>query len=184
VRLTGDSSDDHSACITADNYDSDNVTFEGKCKEPICPGDMIEYNSPIFVAGDPRGLRDTFILAVEPNDNFSLVLSNAEGLPSTIAVKRINLIWHNRLVDHCGTFWTIDWFQLKKRGSATDADEVYMQAIDNTLSATQFCCGIHEFIESNMNRFVGVCLDDNNAVFQFPWGQMSRLKKSMQSNCQ
>ena len=45
----GDSSADHSAYTTTDNYDSDNVTFEGKCKEPICPGDVIEYYSPIFV---------------------------------------------------------------------------------------------------------------------------------------
>jgi hypothetical protein len=45
----GDSLDDHSAYTNADNYDSENVTFEGKCKEPICPGDVIEYYSPIFV---------------------------------------------------------------------------------------------------------------------------------------
>jgi hypothetical protein len=51
----GDSSDDHSAYTTADNYNSDNITFEGECKEPIYPGDVIDYYSPIFVAGDPMG---------------------------------------------------------------------------------------------------------------------------------
>ncbi len=124
----GDSSDDNAAYTNADNYDSDNVTFEGKYKEPICPGDVIEYYSPIFVAGDPRRLRDTSILAVDPNNNFPLVLSNSEGLPSTTAVKPIKVIWHNELVDHHGIFRAIDWFQLKKRGSTTDADGVYMQA--------------------------------------------------------
>ncbi len=278
----GYSSDDNSAYTTADNNDSDNVTFEGKCKEPICPEDVIKYYSPIFVASDPSGLRDTSVLAVDPNDNFPLVLSNAEGLPSTTMVKHIKVIQRNRLVDHRGIFRAIDPFQLKKRGSATDADGVYMQAyyfegimkehiikgmgkakadgfapgdklinkfnggesvsaaaivattikskkhplsedtttiddtctlntreyifphkseaeainilrhygtvhdvlgdgscgyhcmmlllhrmkiIDNTLSVTQFRCEIHEFIESNMNKFVGVCLDGSNAVF-------------------
>jgi hypothetical protein len=52
-----------------------------------------------------------------------------------------------------------------------------MKVIDNTLSVTQFCRGIHTFIESNMNKFVGVCLDGSDAVFQYPWGQMSHLKK-------
>jgi hypothetical protein len=89
---------------------------------------VIEYYSPIFAAGDPRGLGDTSVLAVDPNNNFPLVFSNAEGLPSTTAVKRIKVIWHNELVDHRGIFRAIDWFQLKKRGSATDADGVYMQA--------------------------------------------------------
>ncbi len=59
-----------------------------------------------------------------------------------------------------------------------------MKLIDNTLNVTQFHHAIHEFIESNMKKFVGVHLDGNNAVFQYPWGQMSRLKKNMQSDCQ
>ncbi len=59
-----------------------------------------------------------------------------------------------------------------------------MKLIDNTLNVTQFCHRIHEFIESNMNKFIGVCLDGNNAVFQYPWGQMSCLKKNMQYDCQ
>ena len=57
-----------------------------------------------------------------------------------------------------------------------------MKLIDNTLSVTQFCRGTHELIESNMNKLVGVHLDGSNAVFQYPWGQMSRLKKKITSN--
>ncbi len=52
-----------------------------------------------------------------------------------------------------------------------------MKLIDNTLSVTQFHRGIHAFIQSNMNKFVGVCLAGSNAVFQYPWGQISCLKK-------
>jgi hypothetical protein len=95
----GDSSDDHSAYTNADNYDYDNGTFEGKCKEPICPGDVIKYYCPMFVAGDPRGLGETSVLAVDLNDNFPVVLSDGEGLPSTTTVKCIKVIWHNKLID-------------------------------------------------------------------------------------
>ncbi len=89
---------------------------------------MIQYYNPMFVSGDPRGLRETSVLSVDPNNYFPLVLSNGEGLPSTCKVKQIKVIQHNRLVDHLGLFRSIDSFQLKKRGSATAADGVYMQA--------------------------------------------------------
>jgi hypothetical protein len=29
-----------------------------------------------------------------------------------------------------------------------------------------------------MKKFVGICPDGNNAVFQYPWGRMSHLKKN------
>jgi len=124
----GDSSDEQSTYTTADNFDPDKVSFEWKCKEKIHPGDVIQYYNPMFVSGDPRGLRETSVLSVDPNNYFPLVLSNGEGLPSTCKVKQIKVIQHNRLVDHLGLFRSIDSFQLKKRGSATAADGVYMQA--------------------------------------------------------
>ncbi len=37
-------------------------------------------------------------------------------------------------------------------------------------------CATHDFIECNMNKFVGVKDDGNDAIFQYPWGQMNRLK--------
>ncbi len=52
-----------------------------------------------------------------------------------------------------------------------------MKLIDNTLSVTQFWRELHDFIECNMNKFVGVNDDGNDAIFQYPWGQMNRLKK-------
>ena len=128
ANANGESSDDQSTYTTADTFDPDIVSFELKCKEKLCPGDVIQYYCPIFVAGDPRGLRETTILSVDPNNSFPLVLSNGEGLPSTCKVKRIKVIQHNRLVDHLGIFRSMDSFQMKKRGSATAADGVYMQA--------------------------------------------------------
>ncbi len=110
----GDSSDDQSTYTTADTFDPDKVLFERKSKEKICPGDVIQYYNPIFVSGDPRGLRETSVLSVDPNNYFPLVLSNGEGLPSTCKVKQIKVIQHNRLVNHLGLFWSIDSFQLKK----------------------------------------------------------------------
>ena len=129
ANANGESSDDQSTYTTADTFDPDNVSFERKCKEKLRPGDVIQYYNPIFVAGDPRGLRETSVLSVDPNNYFPLVLSNGEGLPSTCKVKQIKVIQHNRLVDHLGLFRSMDSFQLKKRGSATAAaDGVYIQA--------------------------------------------------------
>ena len=52
-----------------------------------------------------------------------------------------------------------------------------MKLIDNTLSVTQFWHELHDFIECNMIKFFGVNNDGNDAIYQYPWGQMNRLKK-------
>ncbi len=106
------SSDDDSTYTNADNYDSNKfVEFEGQSKEPIQPGDVIQYYSPILVAGNPQGLCETIALSVDPaNKNYPLVLCNGEGLPISNKVKRIKVIWrsNNQLVDHPGIFRSID----------------------------------------------------------------------------
>jgi hypothetical protein len=126
-----DSSDDDSTYTNAGNYDSDNFgIFEGKSKEPIRPGDVIQYYSPIFVTGDPQGLCETTVLSIDPaNKLYPLVPCNGKGLPSTNMVKRIKVILrsNNQLVDHPGIFQSIDHFKLTKRGSATTADAISMQ---------------------------------------------------------
>ncbi len=81
--------DDDSAYTMADSFDPDKQKFSEKSKEPICPGDVIHYYCPIFVSSDPRGLRETSVLAVDPNDKFPLVLSDGDRLPSTTQVKRM-----------------------------------------------------------------------------------------------
>ena len=52
-----------------------------------------------------------------------------------------------------------------------------MNLIDSSVSVTQFRRELHYFIECNMSKFVGLHDDGNNAIFQYPWGKMSRLKK-------
>ncbi len=64
--------DDGSAYTMADSFDPDKQTFSEKSKEPICPGDVIHYYCPIFVSGDPRGLRETSVLLLIQMINFLL----------------------------------------------------------------------------------------------------------------
>lgn len=58
ANANGDISDNQSTYTTADTFDPDIDSFELKCKEKLCPGDVIQYYCPIFVSGDPHGLRD------------------------------------------------------------------------------------------------------------------------------
>jgi hypothetical protein len=110
-------------------FDPDDFgTVEGPSNEPIRPGDVIEYYCPIFVSGDARGLRHATVLSVDPNDSMPLVLSNGEGLPRSTKVKRIKVMSGNELVDHPGIFRAMDRFKLTKRGSATAADAITMEA--------------------------------------------------------
>ncbi len=51
-----------------------------------------------------------------------------------------------------------------------------MKLIDNKLSVSLFRCGIHNFIMSNMTKFVGGTIDGTDVVFQYPWGEMSRCQ--------
>ncbi len=112
----------------ADIFDPDKLSFCEKTKEPIHPGDAIHYYCPIFVSGDPRGLCETSVLAVDPNDNFPLVPSNGDRLPSTTQVTQMKVYRNNILMEHCGLFSEIGQIIFKKRGSATAADGVSMQA--------------------------------------------------------
>ena len=47
ANANGESSDDQSTYTTADTFDPDIVSFELKCKEKLCPGDVIQYYCPI-----------------------------------------------------------------------------------------------------------------------------------------
>ena len=96
--------------------------------EPMRVGDVIQYYSPIFVAGDPRGLREATVLAIDPKKENPLVLDNAEYIPNDINVKRIKVISGGELVDHPGIFRPIFRFKLVKAGKATMADAVKMQS--------------------------------------------------------
>ena len=56
-----------------------------------------------------------------------------------------------------------------------------MKLIDSSVTVTQFRRDVHSFIECNMNKFVGVGDDGDDAIFQYPWGIKSRLKKTVQT---
>ena len=80
--------------------------------EPMRPGDVIEYYSPIFVVGDTRGLRQATVLAIDPKKDVILDLSNAECLPNDTRVKRIRVMDGDELYDHPGIFRPIETFKL------------------------------------------------------------------------
>ena len=125
-----DDMDDLDAPYTqAITFDPDDFRMddEGISNEPIRPGDVIEYYSPIYVAGDPRGLRRATVLSIDPKDSMPLVLSNGEGLPSTVKVKRVKVMSGDDLLDHPGIFRLICMFKLRKLGSATAADGIAME---------------------------------------------------------
>ncbi len=96
--------------------------------EPIRVGDVIEYYSPIHVAGDPRGLRQATVLAIDPKNEIPLVLDNAECIPNDTNVKRIKVKSGGELLDHPGIFRPIFRFKLVKAGRATAADALKMQS--------------------------------------------------------
>ena len=95
--------------------------YRKRSNEPSRTGDVIEYYSPIGVAGDKRWLRQARVEAVDPvNSYMPLVLDNAEGIPSTTSV--------NILVDHPGIFRSIDQYKIKKQGETTMGDVLTIQA--------------------------------------------------------
>lgn len=110
-----------------DNFDEPMDENETS-NEPLRVGDVIEYYSPIFVAGDPRGLREATVLAIDPKKEYPLVLDNAEYIPNDTSVKRVKVMSGGELVDHPGIFRPISRFKLVKAGRATIADAVKMQS--------------------------------------------------------
>jgi len=112
--------------LDPDNFEP--IDENEKSNEPMRVGDVIQYYSPIFVAGDPRGLRETTVLAIDPKKDNPLVLDNAEYVPNDTNVKRIKVISGGELVDHPGIFRPIFRFKLVRAGRATMADAVRMQS--------------------------------------------------------
>lgn len=97
-----------------------NHTVGQNKKEPVHPGDVIEYFHPLFVFGNERGKRVTTIISVDPRKkSFPLTLSNDETLPSDVKVRRIKILVEDhtnkkRQIDHPGIFREIKDFKLVK----------------------------------------------------------------------
>eukprot|EP00956_Cyclotella_meneghiniana_P012527 scaffold17826_cov72-Cyclotella_meneghiniana.AAC.1 len=95
------------------NFDPDsNNLDEDVSNEPMRPGDVIEYYSPIFVVGDKRGLRQATILGISPEANIILDLSTGDCLPEDTRVKRIKVVEGDQLFDHPGIYRPIESFKL------------------------------------------------------------------------
>ena len=98
-------------------------TATNKSRERLNPGDIVTYFSPMFTAGDKRGLRSAQILIVRTNSSSKrdhlprLTLSNDELLPSDTRVKRSYYLdtKKKKLVAHPnGLFRAIDAFTVKE----------------------------------------------------------------------
>lgn len=155
---TGDMDDLDAPYTQAITFDPDDFRMddEGISNEPIRPGDVIEYYSPIYVAGDPRGLRRATVLSIDPKDSMPLVLSNGEGLPNNVKVKRIKVMSGDDLLDHPGIFRLICMFKLRKLGSATAADGIIMEN-------TRF----RSIIKKNISKMKEKAEDDGFAPMDF-----------------
>ena len=119
----------YTQAITFDPDDFGGLSSEDETSnEPIRPGDVIEYYSPIFVAGDRRGLRKATVMSVRPKGETPLILDNGEFLPNTTKVKRIRVMTDGELLDHPGIYRPIYRFKLVKMGTATAGDAIAMEA--------------------------------------------------------
>jgi hypothetical protein len=91
------------------------------------PGDVIQYSSPIFCAGDPRGLRTATVIGTDPTSTgFMIRLDNTEMLPNEHMVKRIK-VSNGKHYDHNGFYRQINRFSLKKRALDIDAKQLYIR---------------------------------------------------------
>ncbi len=52
---------------------------DSTCSESFFGGDLINYYDPISVSGDPKGLREATVLAIDPDDDYPLTLSSLVG---------------------------------------------------------------------------------------------------------
>lgn len=92
------------------------AVFSEKKAEPLRPGDVIQYSSPIYCAGDPRGLRTATVLSTDPESNsYKIRLSNQEMLPNETRIKRIKELEGETLHSHNGLYKAINQFVMKKR---------------------------------------------------------------------
>ena len=70
-----------------------------KKTEPINPGDVIIYYSPIYAYGNEDGFRETVVLAVDPSNEYPLLLTNSEYIEQDTIIKRINT-WDKKRGEH------------------------------------------------------------------------------------
>jgi hypothetical protein len=126
-----------------DIKDETNVLSE-KRSEPLRPGDVIQYCSPIFCAGDPRGRRTAIVISTDPSSRDCMIsLDNCEALPNEHLIKRVKVYEQNRQYDHAGYFRPVQQFVMKKRCLGVDFKQILQ------LKGERF----GKIIDSNITKF-------------------------------
>ena len=95
-----------------------------KSKEPIRPGDVIEYSSFLFVAGDKRGHRVARVISVDPKRDPALVLDTGDVLSNDTRIRRIKVLVGEKLRAHAGVSRPIQSFVLEKAVMKGHSDKV------------------------------------------------------------
>lgn len=95
-----------------------------KSKEPIRPGDIIEYSSFLFVAGDKRGHREARVISVDPSRDPALVLDTGEILPNDTKIRRTKVLVGDKLRAHAGVSRPIHSFVLEKAVMKGRSDKI------------------------------------------------------------
>ena len=88
------------------NGQADNITHK------LRAGDVIEYTDPIFVQGRDEGYRCTTILTIKKQEH-PLALQNAEILPKSHRIRRVQRLVRNKLVEYNGHYRAIGDFRLE-----------------------------------------------------------------------
>ena len=106
--------------------------FDDKIREPLRPGDVIQYTSPIFCAGDPRGLSIATILSTNPDTSgYMIRLDNMELLPNEHMIKRIKAMEQGKQYAHNGFYRSINRFAMKKRSLDVDTRQLFLRTTES-----------------------------------------------------
>jgi len=118
--------------------DDDCLHRSYKKSEQIRCGDVIEYTSPIYVCGDKRGIRRAEILAVDPTAHPILTLDNGEILPRDTRVKRVEIIYRDKLIENDkATYQIIESYKLQKDDIENDkVSKRYKRKMKDRLSSS------------------------------------------------
>jgi hypothetical protein len=111
--------DDMTTNVSDGASDCDRDSLSGKKdkrKERIRPKDIIAYFRPPFAMGDQRGYSTAKIISVDPRGQPVLQLDPPDFLPRDHLIKRIEIVYRGKMVDHTkkGTFRQIDEYALRK----------------------------------------------------------------------
>jgi len=112
----------------SDEDDAESVTTRRKT-EQLRRGDVIEYYNPIFVFGNPMGLKSATINAIDPKGDPVLDLSTGDILPTATRVRRVQVMFRNKLRDNRNKagFIEIEWFKLNKDVKKTSGRDSNMK---------------------------------------------------------